>query len=172
MSAAQEAAAPVRTVLALGANLGDRSGTLKQAVADLVAHQRVRLRAVSPVVQTEPVGGPAGQPPYLNMVIEVETDLSPRELLVHVQEVEARHHRQRSVRWGPRTLDVDIIVYGDLGSADPELTLPHPRAAERAFVLVPWARMDPSADLAGRSVRELAAKAPDAGGVADFGGSL
>lgn len=161
---------PIRAVLALGANLGERAGTLAGAVADLVEHPHVRLCDVSPVVQTEAVGGPADQPPYLNMVMEVETDLGPAELLAHCHAVEAKHHRERLVHWGPRTLDVDIIVYDNLEQDDPELTLPHPRAAERAFVLVPWLLMNPQAILSGRPVRELAGAAQDLAGVADFDG--
>lgn len=161
---------PVHAVLALGSNLGERVETLAEGVADVVEHPLVRLVDVSPVVQTQPVGGPADQPLYLNMVMEIETELSPSELLAHCQAVEAKHHRERIVRWGPRTLDVDIITYNDLQQDDPELTLPHPRAAERAFVLVPWLLMNPQATLAGRTVRELAAAADDLHGVEDFDG--
>nr|WP_114597756.1 2-amino-4-hydroxy-6-hydroxymethyldihydropteridine diphosphokinase [Renibacterium salmoninarum] len=161
---------PVHSVLALGSNLGERLETLAEGVADVVEHPLVRLVDVSPVVQTQPVGGPAEQPLYLNMVMEIETELSPTELLAHCQAVEAQHHRERIVRWGPRTLDVDIITYNDLQQDDPELTLPHPRAAERAFVLVPWLLMNPQATLAGRTVRELAAAADDLHGVEDFDG--
>ncbi len=161
---------PVRAILALGSNLGERAGTLASAVADLVEHPQVRLCDVSPVMQTQAVGGPPDQPPYLNMVMEVETELSAVELLAHCQAVEARHHRERVVRWGPRTLDVDIIVYGDLQQDDPELTLPHPRAAERAFVLVPWLLMNPHATLSGMPVRDLAGAARDLDDVEDFDG--
>lgn len=161
---------PVHAVLALGSNLGERVETLAEGVADVVEHPLVRLVDVSPVVQTQPVGGPADQPLYLNMVMEIETELSPTELLAHCQAVEAKHHRERIVRWGPRTLDVDIITYDDVQQDDPELTLPHPRAAERAFVLVPWLLMNPQATLAGRTVRELAAAADDLHGVEDFDG--
>lgn len=149
-----------RVILALGSNQGERAGILANAVADLVDHPRVRLREVSPVVQTKAVGG-LEQPDYLNMVIEVETDLEPYPLLAHCQAVEEKHHRRRTVRWGPRTLDVDMIVYGDLISDAADLTLPHPRAHERAFVLAPWAWMDSTAVLAGRPVAELAAEAKD-----------
>jgi 2-amino-4-hydroxy-6-hydroxymethyldihydropteridine diphosphokinase len=150
-----------RAVLALGSNLGARNETLTEAVADLVDRPEVRLLAVSPIVQTKAVGGPAGQPDFLNMVISVETSLEPLDLLRHCQAVENKHHRVREVRWGPRTLDVDVVVYGDLTSDDPVLTLPHPFAAQRAFVLFPWAQMDPSATLNGQPVGELAAKAAD-----------
>jgi 2-amino-4-hydroxy-6-hydroxymethyldihydropteridine diphosphokinase len=158
----------VRAVLALGSNLGERSGTLAAAVAELVDRPEVRLRDVSPVVQTKPVGGPADQPDYLNMVLEIETELDPAALLAHCHAVEALHDRSREVRWGARTLDVDIIVYGDLVSDDPDLTLPHPRAAERAFVLYPWAVMDGQARLGGTLVSELAARAPDMDGISHY----
>ena len=159
-----------RAVLALGSNLGERNDTLTEAVADLVDRPEVRLLAVSPVVQTKAVGGPAGQPDFLNMVISVETSLEPLELLKHCQAVENKHLRVREVHWGPRTLDVDIIVYGDLESSDPVLTVPHPRAAERAFVLYPWSVIEPSATLNGVRVGELAAKAADYPDLTPFDG--
>ncbi|EMY34192.1 2-amino-4-hydroxy-6-hydroxymethyldihydropteridine pyrophosphokinase [Arthrobacter crystallopoietes BAB-32] len=158
----------VKAVLALGSNLGERSDTLSLAVADLVDSPRVRLCAVSPVVQTKPVGGPEDQPDFLNMVIEVETDFEPHELLAHCHAVEDKHHRTREVRWGPRTLDIDIITYGDLSMDDGTLTIPHPRAHERAFVLQPWAWMDSHATLGGVPVGELAAAAGDFDGLVPF----
>ncbi|MEE1621402.1 2-amino-4-hydroxy-6-hydroxymethyldihydropteridine diphosphokinase [Zafaria sp. Z1313] len=161
---------PVTAVLALGSNLGERSDTLSNAVADLVAHPQMRLCQVSEVVQTRPVGGPDGQPDYLNMVLEVETTLAPVALLRHCQSVEDAHHRVRGVRWGPRTLDVDIITYGEVELDLPELTIPHPRAAERAFVLQPWAWMDPDAQLGGTPVGELASRAPDLDGLEPYAG--
>lgn len=159
-----------RAVLALGSNLGERNDTLSEAVADLVDRPEVRLLAVSPVVQTKAVGGPEGQPDFLNMVMTVETTLEPLDLLKHCQSVENKHHRVREVHWGPRTLDVDIITYGDLASSDPQLTLPHPRAAERAFVLYPWSLIEPAATLNGTRVGELAAKAADFADLAPFDG--
>jgi 2-amino-4-hydroxy-6-hydroxymethyldihydropteridine diphosphokinase len=130
----------------------------------------VRLLAISPIFQTRPVGGPPGQPDFLNMVIAVETTWSPLDLLRHCHAVEQKHLRVRNVRWGPRTLDADIIVYGDLVSSDPDLTLPHPRAAERSFVLYPWSLIDPAAELNGERVGELAAKAPDFADLTPFDG--
>ncbi|TAP45078.1 2-amino-4-hydroxy-6-hydroxymethyldihydropteridine diphosphokinase [Arthrobacter sp. S39] len=159
-----------KAVLALGSNLGERNDTLSGAVADLVDPPEVRLLAVSPVVQTKAVGGPAGQPDFLNMVITVETTLSPAALLEHCQSVENKHHRVREVRWGPRTLDVDIITYGDLTSDDPDLTLPHPRAAERAFVLHPWSLIEPAATLNGEKISVLAARASDFEDLVPFDG--
>ena len=160
----------IKAVLALGSNLGERNDTLSEAVADLVDPPEVRLLAVSPVVQTKAVGGPAGQPDFLNMVITVETSLPPLELLEHCQSVENKHHRVREVHWGPRTLDVDIILYGDLTSVDPVLTLPHPRAASRAFVLYPWSLIEPGATLNGERISALASRAADFGDLALFDG--
>lgn len=159
-----------RAVIALGSNLGERNDTLTAAVADLVDPPEVRLLAISPIVQTKAVGGPADQPDFLNMVIAVETSLTAPELLRHCHAVEQKHLRVRGVRWGPRTLDVDIITYGDAVSSDPVLTLPHPRAAERAFVLYPWSLIDPLAELNGERVADLAAKAADFTGLTPFDG--
>ena len=135
-----------RAVLALGSNLGECESTIERAVVDL-REAGVRILRVSPLYRTAPVGGPEGQPDYVNAVIEVSTELSPYELLKLCNAVEAAHHRERLVRWGPRTLDIDVIDYDGVISEDPVLTLPHPRAQERAFVLVPWAQMDPQAYL-------------------------
>ena len=141
---------PVHAVLALGANLGDPAATLSQAVQDLADTPGITLTGTSPRAVTAAVGGPAGQ---------------PDALLGACQAVELAHHRTRDVRWGPRTLDVDVIAYGQLRSEHPELTLPHPRARERAFVLAPWSWLDPEAMLEGARVAELADQAADAGTV-------
>lgn len=159
---------PVHAVVALGANLGDRLATLQAALDDLAGFEGVRLRTVSPVVETPPVGGPE-QPDYLNAVLLVETTLSPLELLAACQQVESEHGRTRTVRWGPRTLDLDIISYDTLVAVTPELLLPHPRAGERAFVLDPWLAVDPDAALPGADgvvpVADLLASAPDRDGL-------
>lgn len=154
-----------RAILALGSNLGERHGTLSAAVADLVDRPEVRLVDVSPVISTKPVGGPLSQSDFLNMVIAVDTTLEPLQLLAHCQNIEQAHHRERVVRWGPRTLDIDVITCGEYTSNDPVLTVPHPRAAERAFVLYPWALMDPTATLGGKLVSDLAATADDMDGI-------
>jgi 2-amino-4-hydroxy-6-hydroxymethyldihydropteridine diphosphokinase len=135
-----------RAVLALGANLGDRVAALQSAVDELAAAGKVL--AVSGVYQTAPVGGPE-QPDYCNAVVLLETALRPMALLDVAHSIEAAAGRVRLERWGPRTLDVDIIAYDDVVSSDPVLTLPHPRAHERGFVLVPWAEVAPDATLAG-----------------------
>jgi 2-amino-4-hydroxy-6-hydroxymethyldihydropteridine diphosphokinase len=143
-------AAPVdrAVVLALGTNLGDRLANLQQAV-DLLCTGEFRCTAVSGVYETAPVGGPP-QDDYLNAVLLGRSRLPAAGVLSLSQAAEAALHRVRAQRWGPRTLDVDVIAYGDEISADPALTLPHPRAHERAFVLVPWLEADPDAVLPGR----------------------
>ena len=150
-------------VLALGSNLGDRQDILQGAVDAIVGLPGVRVTAVSPVYETVPVGGPA-QPDYLNAVVLADAARPARELLDRLHEIEAAFDRVRLLRWGPRTLDIDIIVFDSERSDDPELTLPHPRAHERAFVLAPWHDVDPDAALPGHGpVAELLAKADHSG---------
>lgn len=139
-----EQAVPV--VLALGSNLGDRASMLSGAVDALAAVPGLTLDAVSPVVETDPVGGP-DQPAFLNAVVLAHSTRSPLDLLHACQDVEALHGRRRLLRWGPRTLDVDIVSFADLVLDTVTLTLPHPRAAARGFVLVPWLTVDPAAVL-------------------------
>ncbi|MCH8563370.1 2-amino-4-hydroxy-6-hydroxymethyldihydropteridine diphosphokinase [Nesterenkonia sp. YGD6] len=163
-------AAEVTAVLALGSNLGESAVTLASAVAALDRVEQVRVLKQSPVAKTRPVGGPAGQPDFHNQVIEIATTLSPHALLGCTQQIEQEHHRARGaangeIRWGPRTLDIDIITYGQAGISSVTLQVPHPRAAQRGFVLVPWTWMDPQAKLAGAPVAELARHAADAGAV-------
>ncbi|MET9677123.1 2-amino-4-hydroxy-6-hydroxymethyldihydropteridine diphosphokinase [Streptomyces sp. NPDC006482] len=141
---------PRWAVLALGANLGNRLETLQGAVDALADTPGLRVKAVSPVYETEPWGvEPGSQPSYLNAVALVKTTLPPSSLLERAHAVEEAFHRVREERWGSRTIDVDIIAYADVVSDDPVLTLPHPRAHQRAFVLVPWHDVDPAAQLPG-----------------------
>jgi len=128
----------VRAFLGLGSNVGGRWAILRAAVAALPD-----VVAVSPVYETEPVGGAAGQPPYLNLVVELDTDRSPRELLEDARRLEAAAGRVRDERWGPRTLDVDVLLVGDLVVDEPDLVVPHPRMAGRRFVLAPLADLAP-----------------------------
>lgn len=146
----------MKVVLALGSNLGDRFETLQGALDSLFDAPGLEFVAVSPVYETDPFGGPE-QGPYLNAVVIAQSVLEPRALLDRAQGVENAFGRVRGERWGARTLDVDLITVGDVVSDDPELTLPHPRAHERAFVLVPWSRADPDALLSGRRVDDLLA---------------
>lgn len=156
------AGGPVRRVVfALGSNLGDRMEQLQGGLDVLFDAPGLAFLAVSPVYETAPVGGPP-QPSYLNAVVIAETALPVRALLDRCQGVETAFGRVRDQVWGPRTLDVDIIVYGDEVSDEPELTLPHPRAHERAFVLAPWAALAPGDCIPGhgRVADLLAASGP------------
>lgn len=159
-------ASETAVVLALGGNVGDVRRTLRAAIADLDARPGLRITAVSPLACTAAVG--PDQDDYLNAVVIGLTTLSPRELLAATTAVENAHGRVRAERWGPRTLDIDVIAIDGVLSADPLLELPHPRAHERAFVLVPWAHLDPDAEVpgpAGGAVAALAEVAPDRAGV-------
>ncbi|GGS93686.1 2-amino-4-hydroxy-6-hydroxymethyldihydropteridine diphosphokinase [Streptomyces violaceus] len=142
---------PKWAVVALGSNLGNRLETLQGAVDALEDTPGLRIKAVSPVYETEPWGvEPGSQPAYFNAVVVLKTTLPPSSLLERAHAVEEAFHRVRDEHWGPRTLDVDIVSYADVVSDDPQLTLPHPRAHERAFVLAPWHDLDPEAQLPGR----------------------
>ncbi|MEY4276434.1 MAG: hypothetical protein RIS26_897 [Actinomycetota bacterium] len=149
-----------RAILALGGNLGDRKATIKAAIKDIKAIEGVELISRSPLFESFAAtaeGIDESAPRYLNGVIEIETSLKPGVLLTKVREIETKHGRVRLERWGSRTLDIDIITYGSLIKDGKRLTLPHPRAYSRAFVMVPWAAMDPSAKLLGHgSVAALA----------------
>lgn len=158
---------PVRAVVALGSNLGDSRAILMDAVTQLKATTGIDVLAVSPLAVTSPVGGPE-QPDFHNAVAVVSTTLAARDLLRACQGIEERHGRERIQRWGPRTLDVDVITYGEMIAETTDLTVPHPRAHQRAFVLAPWAAIEPDAVLAGPGggvVAELAAAAGDVAGV-------
>jgi dihydroneopterin aldolase / 2-amino-4-hydroxy-6-hydroxymethyldihydropteridine diphosphokinase len=139
-------------VIALGANLGAVQATLEAAVRELADVDGLRITAVSELFESDPVGGP-DQPVYLNAVVLARTRLSAFALLTELHGIEADHGRIRETRWGARSLDLDLIQYGDpesdsdLVSMDPELMLPHPRAHERAFVLAPWSAVDAHAEL-------------------------
>ena len=140
-----------RAFLGLGSNLGDRWSHLRRAVDQLRANSVVPVMAVSPVYETQPMGGPDEQGPYLNLVVElaVPPTLDPYRLLGECRRLEAAAGRVRTVRWGPRTLDVDVVWIDGVSLDDPELTVPHPRWRERRFVLAPLADLAPDlADLA------------------------
>jgi 2-amino-4-hydroxy-6-hydroxymethyldihydropteridine diphosphokinase len=141
--------------LSLGANLGDRAGNLAAGLQRL-REAGVRVERMSSLYETAPVGGPE-QPAYLNLVARVTTDLGPRELLRLALAVETRLGRVRTVRWGPRTLDIDLLLYEGACAHDAELTLPHPRLTERQFVLVPLAEIAPDLPLPdGRTAAQAA----------------
>lgn len=139
---------PVPALLALGGNLGDVEATLTNAVHDLDRIPGIEVRSTSPLVRSRPAGGPE-QPDYLNAVVRIHTALSPRELLAACNGIEVVHGRERSVVNGPRTIDIDVVDFNGLQGETEDLILPHPRAKERGFVLVPWAAMEPGAELPG-----------------------
>jgi 2-amino-4-hydroxy-6-hydroxymethyldihydropteridine diphosphokinase len=145
-----------RAVLSIGSNLGDRLATLQAAVEAF----RPWVRGVSPVYETAP-WGPVPQEDYYNAVfVADDPDAAPSDWLTRAHAAEQAAGRTRDVRWGPRTLDVDVVAVDDVRSDDPDLTLPHPRAHERAFVLVPWLAVDAAAALGDRPVRDLVAALP------------
>ncbi|MFI9051803.1 2-amino-4-hydroxy-6-hydroxymethyldihydropteridine diphosphokinase [Streptomyces sp. NPDC053427] len=148
---------PKRAVISIGSNLGNRLETLQGAVDALEDTPGLRVKAVSPVYETVPWGvDPDSQPAYFNAVVLIKTTLPPDSLLERGHAIEEAFERVRDERWGPRTIDVDILAYQDVVSDDPRLTLPHPRAHERAFVLVPWHDVDPAAEVPGHgAVGEL-----------------
>jgi 2-amino-4-hydroxy-6-hydroxymethyldihydropteridine diphosphokinase len=145
-----------RAYLGLGSNLGDRLAALQGAVDALGATEGVTVTAVSPVYETAPVGGPT-QDDYLNAVVALDTVLTPRDLLDLAHRLEGAAHRVRAERWGPRTLDVDVLlIRGDDGDEtvhEPDLEVPHPRMWERAFVVIPLTDLAP--ELAPRAAPDL-----------------
>jgi len=151
-------------LLGLGGNVGDVRATLDKAITLLADNKDVILRARSSDYATPP-WGVTDQPPFVNLAIAIETTLSPRALLHRALEVERAlgRDRARETRWGPRTIDIDLIAYGDLVLDEPDLTLPHPRLFERAFVLVPLAEIAPDRVIAGRSVSAALAELSSVG---------
>jgi 2-amino-4-hydroxy-6-hydroxymethyldihydropteridine diphosphokinase len=147
----------VRAYVGLGSNLGDRAAYLLLGLSALSRLPKTHLLRLSPVYETDPVGPP--QPPYLNMVAELETELSPKGLLAEMLRIEKALGRERRERWGPRTLDLDLLLYGDLVLEEEGLSVPHPRLHERAFVLVPLLDLLPEGrhPLWGQSFAELLA---------------
>ncbi|MDH6118216.1 2-amino-4-hydroxy-6-hydroxymethyldihydropteridine diphosphokinase [Kitasatospora sp. GAS204B] len=149
---------PRTAVVALGSNLGNRLETLQGAVDALADTPGLKITGVSAVFETAALGGPDEQPNYYNAVVLLRTTLPPYSLLERANAIEDAFGRERAVRWGARTLDVDILSYEKVLSTDPVLLLPHPRAHERAFVLAPWTDVDPAGELPGHGkVAELLA---------------
>ncbi len=152
----------VQAFLAFGSNLGKRRKTIKSAVSQLSKTDGITNIKLSPFVESAALtesGVDDSAPAYINAVASIETTLRPKALLAAVRKVETDHGRVRLERWGSRTLDIDILTYGNEIRSSKDLTIPHPRAFERAFVMVPWALLDPKAILPGHgSVAELAAE--------------
>jgi 2-amino-4-hydroxy-6-hydroxymethyldihydropteridine diphosphokinase len=150
---------PRRAFLGLGSNLGDRLAHLQRAVDRLAATPGITVVAVSRVYETEPIG--PDQPDYLNAVVALDTDVAARALLELAQQLEADAQRVRRERWGPRTLDVDVLLVGDEQVDEPDLEIPHPRLHERAFVRIPLADVAPDVEASMPPID------PDAGGTGD-----
>src|ERR1039457_3591439 len=160
-----------RVVLALGSNLGDRLANLQGGLDVLGAAPGLHWLAVSPVYETVPAGGPA-QGDYLNAVVIAISSLPARAVLAYAHEAEAALGRTRAERWGPRTLDVDLIVSGGQIGGEPELSLPHPRAHERAFVLAPWLDVAPDGVIPGHGRVAVLLKEVGLAGVHRLNGSV
>ena len=148
--------------IAMGGNMGDREAAFSAAFAALGADPAIRPTRGSAVYETDPVG-PGPQENYWNAVLEIETDLDPRELLARCQQVETALGRVRAERWGPRIIDLDILLFGEETVGEPGLTVPHPRLHERAFVLRPLADLVPDRVVRGRSVADWLADCPRGG---------
>lgn len=155
---------PVRAYVGIGSNLDDPPSQVRRAFQALATLPASRCVARSPLYRTAPVGGPSEQPDYLNAVAALDTTLEPAALLTALQKIENAQGRIRDVRWGPRTLDLDLLLYGALIRDDPRLTLPHPRLHERAFVLYPLYDIAPALLLPGRGrLRDWLASCPPSG---------
>ena len=155
----------VKAILALGGNIGDRRATVEGAIAELNKTEGIKVKAASELYETVALtlaGPDETQPSYLNAVVEIATSLKPKALLAVCNQIENQFGRVRLARWAPRTLDIDIIVYGTELIETKNLVIPHPRAFERSFVLVPWLSIDPDAVIPGRGrIADLVAELSD-----------
>lgn len=140
----------MKATISLGSNLGDRFQYLQNGLDAINVVTGTQVHSVSPVFETDPVGGPE-QGQYLNAVAVVKTILSPEQFLAAIQQIELEQDRERNEHWGPRTLDIDLLAMDTEVRSTPELVLPHPRAHERAFVLLPWSLLDPDFVIPGKA---------------------
>ena len=153
--------ATARAYIGIGSNLDDPVAQVRRAFQALIDLPACQYAAQSPLYRTAPVGGPPGQPDYINAVAALDTALTPDELLIALQAIETAQGRIRTVQWGPRTLDLDLLLYDQITRADPWLTLPHPRLHQRAFVLYPLHDIAPNLSIPGRgSLRDWLAQCP------------
>ena len=154
----------IKTYIGLGGNLGDRKENIQKALVELARNNRCRLTRVSSLYETRPVGIEE-QPDFLNLAAEIETELNPKELLVWLKEVERKVGREKTFKWGPRIIDIDILLYDDLHVTEDNLEIPHPEMHKRAFVLSPLAEIAPSAKhpITGLTVRQMSDAVGDEG---------
>lgn len=153
--------------LSLGSNKGHREEYLQQAIKNLHNHSEIEVIVSSSVYETKPVGY-TDQADFLNLVIQVETTLAPLKLLDYVQQIEIKLDRTREIRWGPRTIDIDIILFGDKEIESKRLTVPHPRFHERAFVLSPLADLTDEVIYDGKTAVELLTELPETSGITEY----
>lgn len=156
-----------RAFLGFGGNLGDQLRTFRRGRDDLAKHPQVSVVSSSPLYRTPPVGGPEGQPDFLNAVVEIHTGLFPLELLQLCQQIEDHAGRVRDQHWGPRTLDIDLLLMDELILETPLLTLPHPRMHQRHFVLLPLNDMAPQVNhpILHKTVNTLLITLPEVAGI-------
>jgi len=153
----------VSAYIGLGSNLDDPETQVRQAFDELAAIPSTQLVVCSPLYRSDPLG-PPGQPDYINAVARLDTELDAEALLDALQAIELAHHRQREIHWGPRTLDLDLLLYGDAVIANERLRVPHPHLAERAFVLYPLADIAPALQVPGQgALAQLLAACPPRG---------
>lgn len=145
----------VRCYIGIGSNMGDSKATINEAINIIQSTAGINLLSVAPYYRTAPVGY-ADQDYFINTVAEINTTLNPRQLLHRLQEIENQKGRVRVIHWGPRTLDLDILLYGEQVISDPDLEVPHPRMHQRAFVMVPLADLNPNMVIHGKKASELA----------------
>lgn len=156
-----------RAFLGFGGNLGQPLTHFRQARGQLAEHQQIKVISSSPIYQTPAIGGPENQPDFLNAVVEVQADMSAQDLLHLCRQIEDDAGRTREIHWGPRTLDIDLLLFADLIMDTPLLTLPHPRLHQRHFVLLPLSNIDSNLHhpLLDCSVAELLEQLPPAQGI-------
>ncbi len=143
-----------RAYLGLGSNMGDKKGYIDSALELLEAHEKINIVKISSYYETEPVGYKE-QDWFLNIVAEINTELDPHELLKYCMEVEQKLNRKRIIRWGPRTIDIDILLYNDYNLNKENLIIPHPRMTERAFVMIPLYEIAPDILLNGEQIENI-----------------
>jgi 2-amino-4-hydroxy-6-hydroxymethyldihydropteridine diphosphokinase len=162
-----------RAFLGFGGNLGHPLTQFRQARGQLAEHQQVEVISCSPIYQTPAIGGPDNQPDFLNAVVEVQTEMSAKNLLQLCRQIEDEAGRTREIHWGPRTLDIDLLLFSDLMMDTSQLTLPHPRLHQRHFVLLPLNDIDSSLHhpLLDSSVTELLEQLPPAQGITQIQGT-